>query len=263
MFELELSLLLPLVLAAFFAGFVDAMVGGGGLVQIPALFTMLPSVQPATLLGTNKLSSVVGTIAATFQYASKVKIVWLATLPAALMAFPGAFFGAWLITKIPGDNLRLILPVILTVVAVYTFIKKDLGSVHSPRMPNSKILVFVSCLMGFCIGFYDGVFGPGTGSFLMLGFVVIFGFDFLSATASAKVVNVVCNLSALAWFVPSGHVYFLLGGVMALSNVVGAMAGARYAVKGGVALVRKVFLFVVACLVFKTSYDAYGQLLLY
>jgi len=245
-----------LALAAFCAGLVDAVVGGGGLVQIPALFSVLPNVAPATLLGTSKLAGVWGTGAAAWGYARRVKVEWNTAAPAACAAFLLSFLGAFTVTRIPPDFLRKILPFILTAVAFYTYRKKNFGSVHAPLHAGSRERL-LAIGVGAGIGFYDGFFGPGTGSFLMFLFVRLFGFDFLAASAVAKVVNVACNLAALLWFWYSGHLLWQIGLLMAVFNVAGSLTGSRLAVRNGTGFVRKLFLIVVGVLVFKTGYDGF------
>lgn len=256
MLEFDWVLVVGLGMSAFLAGLFDAMVGGGGLLQLPALFTAMPSASPATLLGTNKLSSIFGTMAAARSYARRVSLEWRVVLPAAFMAWVGGFSGAWVVSYIPTEQFRVLLPIGLGCVAIYTFAKKDFGLFHKPKSRRGRVTVLLAASVGLVIGFYDGVFGPGTGSFLMLGFVALFGFDFLSASANAKVVNVACNLAALAWFVPEGSVLVGLGLTMALFNIVGAMTGVWCATRFGVILVRRVFLVLVVCLIGKTSFDA-------
>jgi uncharacterized protein len=242
--------------AAMLAGLIDAVVGGGGLIQIPALFSTLPEVAPATLLGTNKLAGVWGTGAAAVNFARRVRVHWSTAVPAALAAFALAFVGAFTVTKISPDFLRKLLPFVLIAVAIYTFKKKDLGSIHAPLHEGMKERVFAIAIGG-CIGFYDGFFGPGTGSFLVFLFVRFFGFDFLGASAVAKVVNVACNLSALLWFGYSGHLIWQMGAMMAICNVSGSLVGSRLAIKHGSGFVRKLFLLVVSALILKTGYDAF------
>jgi uncharacterized protein len=242
--------------AAMLAGLIDAVVGGGGLIQIPALFSTLPEVAPATLLGTNKLAGVWGTGAAAVNFARRVRVHWSTAVPAALAAFALAFVGAFTVTKISPDFLRKLLPFVLIAVAIYTFKKKDLGSIHAPLHEGMKERVFAIAIGG-CIGFYDGFFGPGTGSFLVFLFVRFFGFDFLGASAVAKVVNVACNLSALLWFGYSGHLIWQMGAMMAICNVSGSLVGSRLAIKYGSGFVRKLFLLVVSALILKTGYDAF------
>jgi uncharacterized membrane protein YfcA len=241
--------------AAFFAGLVDAVVGGGGLIQIPAIFAVLPREVPATLIGTNKLASICGTGAAAVNYARRVPVAWSTAAPAAIAAFGLAFAGAWTVTRVPGDFVRSLLPLILVAVAVYTFKKKDLGSVHAP-VHSGMTETLLATGIGAAIGFYDGFFGPGTGSFLILLFVRFFGFDFLSASAAAKVVNVACNASALLMFGASGHLIWQLGMLMAACQICGSLVGTRLALKHGSGFVRKLFLVVVSLLILKTGYDA-------
>lgn len=242
--------------AAFFAGLVDAVVGGGGLIQIPAMFSVLPREVPATLIGTNKLAAICGTGAAAVNYARRVPVAWSAVAPAAIAAFVLSFAGAWTVTRVPADFVRALLPLILIAVAVYTFKKKDLGSVHAPLHSGMKETL-LAIVIGAGIGFYDGFFGPGTGSFLLLLFVRFFGFDFLSASAAAKVVNVACNLSALLLFGYSGHLVWQLGMLMAACQICGSLVGTRLALKHGSGFVRKLFLVVVSILILKTGYDAF------
>lgn len=245
-----------LAAAAFFAGMIDAVVGGGGLIQIPALFSALPNTAPATLLGTSKFAGIWGTGAAAVGFAKRVKLQWSTAVPAASAAFALSFVGAYTVTHIPPDFIRKLLPFILLAVATYTFKKKDFGSIHAPMHVGNREKVF-AILVGGGIGFYDGFFGPGTGSFLVFLFVRFFGFDFLGASAVAKVVNVACNLSALMWFGYSGHLLWQLGAVMAVCNVLGSLIGIRLALKHGTGFVRKLFLLVVSGLILKTGYDAF------
>jgi uncharacterized membrane protein YfcA len=248
-----------LAVAAFVAGLVDAVVGGGGLIQIPAIFAVFPKEVPATLLGTNKLASMCGTTVAAVRYARRVQVAWSAAAPAAIAAFVMAFAGAWTVTRVPADFVRSLLPLILLAVAVYTFKKKDFGSVHAP-LHSGMTERLLAMGVGAFIGFYDGFFGPGTGSFLLFLFVRFFGFDFLGASAAAKVVNVACNVSALIWFGYSGHLIWKLAALMAVCQVAGSLIGTRLALKHGSGFVRKLFLVVVSLLIVKTAYDSFMRL---
>ena len=242
--------------AAFLAGLVGSVRAGGGLSQAPVVFSLFTKSVPASLFGTSKLAGIFGTGTAAINYARRVRVAWSAAAPAAMAAFALSFAGAYTVTKVPADFVRTLLPILLIAVAIYTFRKKDLGSVHAPvHTGNTEKLVAVG--MGACIGFYDGFFGPGTGSFLIFLFVRFFGFDFLSASAAAKVVNVACNISALMWFGYSGHLLWQLGLMMAVCQVAGSLVGTRLAIKHGSAFVRKLFLVVVCLLILKTGYDAF------
>ncbi|UIF86164.1 TSUP family transporter [Cupriavidus sp. UYPR2.512] len=245
-----------LAVAAFLAGLIDAVAGGGGLVQIPAMFSAYPNIAPATLLGTNKMGSIAGTANAALRYGRSVRIYWGATAPAVVAAFIFSMAGAWALTRIPAEPLRKALPFVLVVLLVYTVAKKDLGTEHAPTLSGSRER-FAALLAGAAIGFYDGVFGPGTGSFLMIAFVRVFGYDFLHASASTKVVNLATNLAALLLLASKGHIWWQLGLVMAVANVAGSQVGSRLALRHGSAFVRKVFIVVVSALILKTGWDAF------
>ncbi len=245
-----------LLVAAFSAGFVDAVVGGGGLIQVPALFSVMQGFMPATLLGTNKLASIFGTSAAAISYARRVRLRWNVAIPASIAAFTLAALGAYCVSRLDGDAVRKALPFVLIAVAAYTFIKKNLGQVSALCYAGFKERLLAG-VTGGLIGFYDGFFGPGTGSFLIFSFVRIFGLDFLTASATAKVVNVACNLAALLWFWGSGNVLWQLGLSMAVFNVLGSLLGSRLAIARGSEFVRKLFLCVVCILILKTGYDAF------
>lgn len=246
--------LVALFLAAFLAGAVDAVVGGGGLIQIPALFAVYPAESAARLFGTNKCASVVGTANACWRYARQVEMPWRTILPAAVCAFLFSYAGAAAVAWLPKESIRPLILVLLIFAAAYTLMRKDFGSLHQPAHAGRRELVFAS-LLGAVIGFYDGFFGPGTGSFLIFLFVRFFGFDFLHASASAKVVNVATNLAALLYFVPNGHVLPLLAAAMALANVTGSLAGTWLALRHGSAFIRRVFLAVVSVLILKFAWD--------
>ena len=205
--------LLALIFAAFVAGAIDAVVGGGGLIQIPALFAVYPGESPATLFGTNKCASVVGTANATWRYARQVRMPWRTILPAAAAAFAFSYAGAAAVAWLPKDAVRPLILVMLVLAAVYTLKRKEFGQVHRPAHAGRRELAY-AVLLGGVIGFYDGFFGPGTGSFLIFLFVRFFGFDFLHASAGAKVVNVATNLAALSYFLPNGYVLPLLAAGM-------------------------------------------------
>ena len=242
--------------ASLFAGFVDSIVGGGGLILVPALFATFPNAHPATLFGTNKGASVWGTGIATWQYSRKVQMRWAALLPAAGAGLLASFAGAWLVTVISPDFLRKVLPFVLLLVLLYTLAKKELGRTHAPKFSGWQEQ-WIAAGIGGMIGFYDGFFGPGTGSFLVFLFVRLLGYDFLSASAAAKLVNTATNVSALALFIAKGHIWWHFVLAMALANVLGSLAGTRLALKHGTGFVRMVFLLVVSALILKTSFDAF------
>ena len=248
--------LLIVTLASLLAGFVDAIVGGGGLILVPALFAVFPTTPPATLFGVNKGASVWGTAVACVQYARRVEMRWAALLPAAGAGFAGSLAGAWLVTLVDGSFLRKALPFVLLAVLAYTLAKKELGRNHAPRFSGAAETLAASSI-GLMLGFYDGFFGPGTGSFFVFLFVRWLGYDFLNASASAKLLNTATNLSALALFAYKGHVWWHFALSMALANVAGSLLGTRLALKHGSGFVRIVFIAVVSALILKTGFDAF------
>jgi uncharacterized protein len=243
------------VLASGAAGFVDAIVGGGGLILVPAMFATFPGAAPATLFGTNKGAAVWGTAFAAWQYSRRVQMRWAALLPAVLAALLGAFLGAWAVTLFSPQLLRKALPFVLVVVLIYTLMRKELGRSHTPRFAGPQE-AWAASAIGLLLGFYDGFFGPGTGSFFVFLFVRWLGYDFLHASASAKILNTATNVSALTLFALKGHVWWHFAAVMALANVLGSLAGTRLALKHGAGFVRGFFVLVVIALIVKTGYDA-------
>lgn len=246
--------LLLLGAAALFAGFVDAVAGGGGLVQLPALFAVLPDTPAATLFGTNKGASIWGTATAATQYLRRVRLpraLLAAALPAALL---GAWLGARTVSVLPAAAIRPAVLVLLVAVALYTFRRRELGTRHAPRLAGGTALV-AGAATGFGMGFYDGIFGPGTGAFLIFIFVRLFGFDFLHASATAKLVNLATNAAALGFFVGHGHILWQIALLMAVCNVSGAVLGSRVALRYGAPFVRRVFLAVVCVLIAKLALD--------
>jgi hypothetical protein len=249
---LELAFVLA---AAFGAGVIDAMAGGGGLVQLPALFAAYPTTPPPTLLGTGKIAGLAGTSSAVFRYLRHVKLDWRLVLPAAAAAFVAALAGAWIATRIPPDRFRAMVPVLLTLVLVYTLMHRDLGLEHRPLASGRRVRALAAAGAG-AIGLYDGFFGPGTGSFLVFLFVRGFGLDFLHASASAKVVNVAANAAAIILFGLTGEILWLLGLAMAACNVTGAQVGSHLAIRHGSGFVRWVFIAVVGALIARTAWNA-------
>jgi uncharacterized membrane protein YfcA len=240
------------------AGFIDAVVGGGGLVQLPAVLILLPGVPLPTLLGTNKFASFFGTSVAVQRYARHVTIDWRTIGPAAIAAGVFAFLGSRAVSLLNPAVLRPLVLVLLVGVAIYVFLVKKLGLIHQPKHAPHKAR-WIGMIIGAAIGFYDGFFGPGTGSFLIFAFVGIFGFDFLAASASAKVVNWSTNLASLLYFTTHGNVLYDIGLAMAVSNVVGATLGTRVAIAKGSRFVRIFFLVIVCGLIAKLAQTMWAQ----
>ena len=250
--DLTIATALFLLAASFFAGFIDSIAGGGGLIQLPALLIGLPKSETAEVLGTNKLSSIFGTSTAAALYRKQIKPDPKVLIAMGLPALLGSAGGAMLASKIPTSSMRPMVLVLLIVVAIYTWFKPDLGKFENLRhLPKRRVQI--AALAGVIIGFYDGIFGPGTGSFLMLILVASLGYAFITASAIAKVVNVATNVGAILVFGINGAVIWQIGIIMGVANISGAVFGARLAIKGGSTLVRKVFLIVTVALIVKVG----------
>ena len=257
MHDLTLTTAVLLCVAAALAGWVDAVVGGGGLLQVPALLIAFPQLAPAYALGTNKAVGVVGTSAAAVTYARRAAIdVRLAARlgsVAALAAVAGAFFAA----GVNSEVLRPVIMVLLLAVAALVVLKPQFGQRPGGVVTRRRVLAAV-VVVGAGIGFYDGLLGPGTGTFLVIGLVAVLSMDMVTASATAKVVNVGTNLGALAMFTYQGTVLWALAPFMAVFNLAGASVGARMALKRGSGFVRAVLLVVVTVLVGKLAIDQWG-----
>lgn len=248
------ELILGLLFFAFFAGVIDAAVGGGGLIQIPALMGVLPQTPPATVFGTNKLASIFGTASAALSFARKIKLPWFLLAVIAIFSFCSAFIGAACVSMIPPHVLRPIVLVMLVLIAIYTLLKKQFGRMHIDLHITPGLLL-LAALGSVLIGFYDGIFGPGTGSFFIFFFIRFLHVDFLHASVFAKIGNFMTNLAALSFFIPTGHVLFGLGLMMAAANIIGSLLGVRLALKYGSGFIRILFLILVSILIFRLSYQ--------
>ncbi len=245
-----------MLLASAGAGLVDAIVGGGGLIIVPSLFGLFPQAVPATLLGTNKAASIWGTGWSAWQYAKQVKLPSSRLLGALAAAMLGALLGAWLATQMPASRFRTALPLVLGAVWLYTLWRKDMGRHHAPHWSH-RTETLLATAIGAAIGFYDGIFGPGTGSFFVFALVRLLGWDFLHASAGAKRLNFATNVAALMCFIPGGHVVWALSLPMAAANVAGSAVGTRLALRHGAGFVRAAFLIVVGALILKTGWDGW------
>jgi uncharacterized membrane protein YfcA len=254
--EISLSVLIFLFLASTFAGFVDSIAGGGGLIQLPSLLIALPNTPTAQLLGTNKLPSFLGTTNATLTYVRRLRPDYRLAFFMAVPAFIGSTLGAMTATRIPKDAFRPIILVLLLLVFLYTWRKKELGLAENFKFARHH-QILIGGIAGLVIGFYDGIFGPGTGSFLMVILVAVLGFAFMQASVTAKIVNLATNLGAILVFGYHGKIMWLLGFAMAIGNVTGAYFGSRWALRGGSALVRKVFLGVTSLLIIRLAIDTF------
>lgn len=247
----ELYVLLPLT---FVAAMLNATVGGGGLVLIPGLFALFPSAPPALLIATEKCASVFGQATSSLQYARRIALPWKLLLMTSAMAFCGAHLGARAIAVLPATLVKPFIVVLLVVMLAYTWFKPEFGT-QDAGLPIGRGDLVRGLALGTAIGFYEGFFGPGAGSFLIFLFIRIFRFDFMRATACAKVVNTSTNLGALAYFIPAGLVTYSLALPMTFAMIAGSLVGSHLALKGGNLWIRRLFLALVICLLGKLVVD--------
>ncbi|MGY1843794.1 sulfite exporter TauE/SafE family protein [Modestobacter sp. SYSU DS0875] len=254
---LTLEVLALVLVAALAAGWIDAVVGGGGLLQLPALL-LIPGMSPVQALATNKLASIFGTTTSAVTYHRRVHPDLRTALPMAGVALVCSFAGASVAAALPASVFKPVIVVALIAIAAFTVLRPSLGEVtalrHSGRRHHG-----VAAVTGAGIGFYDGILGPGTGSFLVFALVSLLGYDFLNASAKAKIVNVATNLGALLFFVPYGAVLWGLGLLLAAANTCGAYLGARTATARGSRFIRVVFLVVVTALIGRVGWDVWTE----
>jgi len=255
--EPSLTVLLLLALAALAAGFVDAVVGGGGLVQLPALLLGLPGASPVQLLATNKLASACGTTVSSVTYYRRVRPDPGTFLPLMGLAFVGSMAGAAVASLIPASAFDPIILVVLVVVGAYVLFKPDLGTETALRFSGHRHTA-VAMLTGLVIGFYDGALGPGTGSFFVFTLVGLLGYNFLDASAKARMANWATNIAALVVFIPQGAVLWGVGLSMGAANLLGGYLGARVAVARGVTFVRVFFVVVVSAFIVRIGGEVLG-----
>lgn len=253
---METYIIVLLCIASFFAGFVDAIVGGGGLIQTPVAMILMPNLSVASIIGSLKIPAFSGTSFAAFQYLKKVDMNWKLLSIMAVLAFGSAFLGSALLNVVSSDFMKPLLFFVLIGLAIYTFKKKNFGQ-HQEKAHTVKRQMLYAVIISILVGFYDGFIGPGTGSFLVLGFVSILGFDFLHASANAKMVNLATNFGSICLFVLKGKIIWAFAIPMAFSNALGGWIGAKLAIKKGNDFIRKFFLFVVVLTLIRFGYDVF------
>lgn len=254
---LGVTTLVLVLLAGLTAGFIDAVVGGGGLVQLPALL-LVPGISPVQALATNKLGSVFGTTTSAVTYYRRVRPDLRTALPMAAVALVGSFCGASIAALLPASVFKPVIVVALIGIGAFTVLRPALGDVTALRHAGRRHLGTAAAI-GAAIGFYDGILGPGTGSFLVFAMVSLLGYAFLEASAKAKIVNCATNLGALLFFVPHGYVYWGLGLLLGAANMVGGYLGARTATARGSGFIRVAFLVVVGALVLRVGWDVWTE----
>ena len=242
---------------AFLAGFIDSIVGGGGLVQIPAFFVLYPHLSVSNIISTNRLASAAGTSVAAWNYARSVQIPWRIVGISGLSAALCSYAGATIQSMLPAAVLKPLILILIIAIAIYTYRKKDLGHEEHFRIPEARIPWWAAGI-GAALGFYNGVVGPGTGSLLVFGFVSLIGYNFLTSSAIAKIVNVSADVSSLVFFLIHKYILFHLALPMLVCNVAGSYTGSRMAVLRGNAFIRVVFLVVVAGIILRFAWDVVG-----
>jgi uncharacterized membrane protein YfcA len=245
---MDLTTLAFLMTAGFFAGLVVAMAGGGGLISLPAL--VAAGIPPHTALATNKVQSAIGTTMSAWRYAHAGHIERRIALTGFIAAFAGSMSGAFVVMQVSGESLESLIPAMIIVVGVITFVRKNFGA-HDTFTEASAGTLVGAAAFAFALGFYDGFFGPGTGSFLAFGFILFFQFGFVRATGNAKVTNLASNYAAIVAFVIGGHVAWTAALAMGAMNITGAWIGAGLAMRGGVRIIKPVFGVVLVALLVK------------
>ena len=251
---METLTLILLCIFAFSAGFVDAIAGGGGLIQTPAALVLLPGFPVATVIGSLKIPAFSGTAFATVQYLKKVTIHWQKAAIMCVTAFAAAFAGSELLTMVSNRYMKPIIFIVLIIVAIYTYTKKNFGQ-HTYKTHSSKRQMVYTFLISLVIGFYDGFIGPGAGSFLVLAFIGFLGLDFLHASANAKLVNLSTNLGSILLFLLKGTILWSIAIPMALCNGLGGILGARLAIVKGNQFIRIFFLLIITATLLRFGYD--------
>ncbi|WP_129728181.1 TSUP family transporter [Ectobacillus funiculus] len=249
--ELDPSLLLILIVFGFLAAFIDSVVGGGGLIALPAL--LFTGLTPATAVATNKLAGTLGSLTSTIMFYRSGKLDLTSIYRLFPLVFIGSMIGAWTVHLMNPEVLKPLMLVMLAAVAIYTVFKKDWGSISTYKKLSIRHFIIFMIVI-FAIGFYDGFLGPGTGSFLMFAFLMI-GFDFLKAAGNAKFLNFGSNIAALLMFMYLGQINYAYGLPMGLAQIAGAICGSKFAIKRGSGYVRALFILVTFLLLAKNTYD--------
>ncbi|MGO2655310.1 MAG: sulfite exporter TauE/SafE family protein [Pseudoclavibacter sp.] len=246
-----------LVVASLIAGLVDSIVGGGGLIQLPALL-LVPGFQPVQALATNKVASACGTITSSITFARRVRPDWRMLAPVVVAAFAASFGGAVLAARLPAGIFTPIIVVVLVGVLIFTLMRPDLGSRPRDEVGSVSFAVLRGLALGLVLGFYDGLLGPGTGVFLVLGITLVLQADLLRAAGGAKIVNVATNLGALAYFIPLQAVHWPLAILLGAANLVGSYLGARLTMRLGARFVRWMLVIVVSALIVRLVLQLFG-----
>jgi uncharacterized membrane protein YfcA len=240
---------------AFLAGFIDAVVGGGGLIQLPAMMIALPHLPLQLILGTNKVAAVCGTLCAVWRYQKSLQLDLRPYIPAIAAAFIGSFVGAVATSYISPQFMKPLVLWLLIAVWIFFLIKPNFGSAQARVVAPQRIIIFAS-LLGLLVGFYDGFFGPGTGTWFIVGGISLLGLNFLQASALAKILNVATNVAAIVSFARIGAIDWKIAILLGIANVAGSLLGARLAIRKGSKFVRVFFLIIVGCMIIKLAFGS-------
>jgi uncharacterized protein len=253
---MDVNTMLLLCLFAFLAGFVDAIVGGGGLIQLPAGIMLLPQFPVATVMGSLKIPAFTGTAFAARQYLKKVTVHWPQVGLMCLLAFSAAFAGSQLLSVLSNQYMKPVIFVVLIIVAIYTYSKKNFGQTVNKTLTNQQQYRYI-ILISLIIGFYDGFIGPGAGSFFIMAFISVLGFDFLKAGTYAKLINLSTNLGSITLFLLKGSILWSVALPMAVCNAIGGILGAKLAIYKGNQFIRIFFLLIVTATLLRFGYDIF------
>ncbi len=248
--------LILLCLFAFMAGLVDAIAGGGGLIQTPAALILVPQLPVSTIIGTLKIPAFTGTAFASVQYLKKVRVKWKMILVMCTIAFISAFAGSEVLTLVSNQYMKPVIFFVLIGVAIYTYSKKNFGQ-HSHKKISPKKEWIYGIIISVVIGFYDGFIGPGAGSFLVLSFITILGLDFLHASTHAKLINLSTNMGSIVLFLLKGSILWGIALPMAVCNGLGGIIGSKLAIKHGNRFIRLFFLLIITATLIRFGYDVF------
>ena len=254
---MELEVLFYLCVVAFCAGFVDAIAGGGGLIQTPFGLALLPNLPVSTVIGSLKIPAFSGTALAVGQYLKNTKINWMYFFVLAIISFSSAFLGSYTLTIVNNDFMKPLLFVILLALWIFTYIRKDFASKKLRTLTGKKKWI-LGIIISILVSFYDGFIGPATGTFFIMGFIFLIGFDFIKASSYAKLINLATNFGSICLFALKGQIIWKIALPMAVCNGLGGYFGAKLAILKGQQWVRYIFLFIMFLAICRFGYEVFN-----
>lgn len=251
--EIDIWLIMLATAGSFVAGFIDAIIGGGGLIQVPILLILFPQLPHTSIIATNRMSSIAGTLVAARQYIKKIQVNYKFVAIAGLLSGIASYTGTFVMKAIPNDTFKTILFIIIALLTIYTIFRKKMGLVDVSE--NNKRKNFIFATIGIVLGLYNGIIGPGTGTLLVFALVQFVGFNFLKGSAYAKLINAIADGSSLIAFSVQGAIVFTLAIPMLLANMGGAYIGSKLAIQNGNKFIRIFFITVMVLLLGRLAYD--------